>query len=138
MLLVLLSVGVLGAPPAPEGWWPPKTVALSDMGLDEAAVSRLAAATVSLGIGRSGTLISRDGLVLSSATAVAGAAETRTGRHPLLAAPRPLGPRFGREGLPSQVRDSRATGCTSAATIHSVFCALFCTGRWQGAVQQQA
>ena len=72
MLLVLLSVGVLGAPPAPEGWWPPKTVALSDMGLDEAAVSRLAAATVSLGIGRSGTLISRDGLVLSSATAVAG------------------------------------------------------------------
>lgn len=54
----------------PEGWWPPDGPDPHPSGLREGVRARVSAATVHLGEGRSGTFVSRDGLILTSAAAI--------------------------------------------------------------------
>jgi hypothetical protein len=69
----MLSLALLlaaSAPPPLEGWWRPEGVDPHPSALPAQARARVTAAAVRLGRGRSGAFVSRDGLILTSATAV--------------------------------------------------------------------
>ena len=69
--LAILALTFITSPEATvEGWWRPEGPDPHPTALPAAIRNRVSAATVDLGRGRSGVFISRDGLVLTSATAL--------------------------------------------------------------------